>query len=110
MIILRKNKNAPSLNAIGESLARAFNTYNKKINEKDQFEFGEAVSVDAKTLEYHVGEENTTKILRNMLRQLDRETILKRSGCMEGFYSTVKRGVEVLREMTDEEFEDLLEP
>ena len=56
MIILRKNKNAPSLNAIGESLARAFNTYNKKINEKDQFEFGEAVSVDAKTLEYHVEE------------------------------------------------------
>ena len=48
MILLRKNKNAPSLNAIGESLARAFNTHNKKFNEKDQFEFGEAVSNDAK--------------------------------------------------------------
>ena len=109
MIILRKNKNAPSLNAIGESLARAFNTYNKKIKEKDQFEFGEAISNDAKTLSYHVEEENTTKILRNMLRKMDRETILKRSGCMEGFYSTVDRGVEVLGEMDDEEFEDLLE-
>ena len=102
--------NAPSLNAIDESLARDFNTHNKKFNEKYQFEFGEAVSNDAKTLSYHVEEENTTKILRNMLRKMDCETILKRSGCMEGFYSTVDRGVEVLREMKDEEFKDLLEP
>ena len=64
----------------------------------------------AKTLEYHVEVENTTKVLRNMLRKMDRKTILKRSSCMEGFYSTVERGVEVLREMNDEEFEDLLEP
>ena len=110
MIIIRKNKNAPSLNAIGESLARAFNTFNKKIEEKDTFEFGEAVSVDAKSLDYHVEEVNTTKILRNMLRKLDREATLKRSSCMEGFYSTVERGIEVVRGMTDEEFEDLLEP
>ena len=109
MIILRKNKDAPSLNAIGESLARAFNTYNKKINEKDQFEFGEAVINDAKTLSYHVEEVNTTKILRNMLRKLDREAILKRSSCIEGFYSTVEREVEVVREMTDVEFDDFLE-
>ena len=53
--------------------------------------------------------ENTSKILRNMLRQLNRETIIKRSGSMEGFFSTVKRGVELLKQMTDEEFEDLLE-
>ena len=61
--------NAPSLNAIDESLARDFNTHNKKFNEKYQFEFGEAVSNDAKTLSYHVEEENT--ILRNMLRMLE---------------------------------------
>ena len=109
MVILRKNKDEPSLNAIGESLARAFNTYNKKISEKDQFEFGEAISVDAKTLEYHVGVENTCKILRNMLRRLNRETIIERSGSMEGFFSTVKKGVELLEQMTDEDFEDLLE-
>ena len=109
MILLRKNKNSPSLNAIGESLARTFNTHNKKINEKDQFEIGEAVSNDAKTLSYHVDEENTTKILRNMLRKMDCKAILKNSGCMKGFYSTVGRGVEVLEEMDDEEFEDLLE-
>ena len=110
MVLLRKDTNNPSLNAIGESLARAFNNHNKKIDEKDQFEFGEAVSVDAKTLSYHIEEINTTKILRNMLRKLDREAILKKSSCMKGFYPTVERGVEIVGEMTDEEFEDLLEP
>ena len=109
MVLLRKKRDSPSLNAISESLARAFNSYNKKLNEKDQFEFGEAVSNDAKTLGYHVDEENTTKILRNLLPKMERETILNNSGCMKGFYSTPDRGVEVLSEMTDDDFEDLLE-
>ena len=109
MILLQKNKNSPSLNAIGESLARTFNTHNKKINEKDQFEFGKAVSNDAKTLLYHVDEENTMKIICSILPKMDWETILNNSGCMAGFYSTVDRGVELLGEMNDKEFEDLLE-
>ena len=109
MVLLRKKKDSPLLNAIGESLARAFNSHNKKLNEKDQFEFGEAVGNDAKTLSYHVDEENTTKILRNMLPKMDRKTILNNKGCMTGFYSTPEQGVELLGEMNDDEFEDLLE-
>ena len=109
MVLLRKKRDSPSLNAISESLARAFNSYNKKLNEKDQFEFGEAVSNDAKTLAYHIDEENTTKILRNMLPKMDRKTILNNSRCVAGFYSTPEQGVELLGEMNDDEFEDLLE-
>ena len=108
MVLLRKKRDSPSLNAISESLARAFNSYNKKLNEKDQFEFGEAVSNDAKTLAYHVDEENTTKILCNLLPKMDCETNLNNSGCMTGFYFTPDQGVEVLREMNNDEFEDLI--
>ena len=109
MVLLRKKKDSPLLDIIGESLARAFNSHNKKLNEKDQFEFGEAVGNDAKTLSYHVDEGNTTKILRNMLPKMDRKTILNNSGCVAGFYSTPEQGVELLGEMNDDKFEDLLE-
>ena len=40
---------------------------------------------------------------------MDCKTILNNSVCMKGFYSTPDRGVEVLSEMTDDDFEDLLE-
>ena len=80
----------------------------KKKNKKDQFEFGEAVSNDAKTLAYHVNEENTTKILCNLLPKMDRETMLNNSSCMKGLYSTPGQGVEVLTEMTNPRVVDII--
>ena len=50
MVFLVEGEEASSLTSLGESIARAFNVVNKKEQNADRFELGEAVSVDLKPL------------------------------------------------------------
>ena len=108
MVFLVEGEEAPSLTLLGESIARAFNVVNKKEQNADRFELGEAVSVDLKPLSYHIEEKNATKILRNLLHSWDRQSLLQDSSILSGFYESIERGVEILQGMNDDEYDEYL--
>ena len=109
-IMFITSNDPPSLSSVGESIATAFNTFNKnKAKKPDRFELGEAVAVNAKPLSYHIEEKNVTKILRNLLAKVDRNMLLRKSALMSGFYNSTERGLELLRCMTDDDFDEYLE-
>ena len=108
MVFLVEGEEASSLTSLGESIARAFNVVNKKEQNSDRFELGEAVCVDLKPLSYHIEEKNVTKILRNLLHDVDRQSLLQDSSILSGFYESNERGVEILQGMNDEEYDEYL--
>ena len=110
-IVFFTSKDAPSLSLVGQSISTAFNTFNtNKAKKPERFELGEAVGVNAKPLSYHIEENNVTKILRNLLgAKVDRNTLLRKSALMSGFYNSTERGLELLRCMTNEDFDEYLE-
>ena len=98
-----------SLSSIGQSIASGFNNYNKGANKPERFEVDDAVTINARPLAYHIEEANVTKILRNLLPTISRSTLIQNCSLMSGFYNSQEHGLELLKGMTDEDFDEYRE-
>ena len=109
MVFITSKDAPPSLTTVGQSIASVFNNYNKRETKSERFKLGEVVTVNARPLAYHIEEANVTKILRNLLPNIVRTTLIQNSSLMSGFYTSQERGLEIPKGMADKDFDEYRE-